>query len=143
MASAAASATISLMLLWTATSVSCGMSGTPERETAIVSRPESAGQGFPVLFRLRPRLLDHARQSLRFAAHAGGELLGRVPAPLEAEPLEPLANLRRMQRTQVLAVELRDHRRGRAVGSHRAEPSDQLEPGQPRLGDGRKLGCQH
>src|SRR5229473_2804607 len=128
---------------WTATSVSCVMSGTPERETAIVSRPESAGQGFPVLFRLRPRLLDHARQSLRFGAHAGGELLGRVPDHLEAEPLEPLPNLRCMQRTQVLAVELRDHRRGRAVGSDRAEPSDQLEPGQPRLGDGRKLGCQH
>src|SRR6267378_5708733 len=128
---------------WTATSVSCVMSGVPERETAIVSRSEAARQGFPVLFGLRPRLLDHARQSLRFAAHAGGELLGRVPDHLEAEPLEPLPDFRRMQRTQIRTVELGNYRRGRAGGSHRAEPPYQLEPGQPRLGDGRKLGCQH
>src|SRR5882672_1204439 len=92
--------------------------------------------GAPVLFGLRPRLLDHAGQSLRLGAHAGGELLGRVPDHLEAEPLKPLPNLRCTQRTQVLAVELRDHRGGRAGGSYRAEPPDQLEPGQPRLGDG-------
>src|SRR5882762_752519 len=108
-------------------------------ETAIVMH-HGGGTALPVLFGLRPRLLDHARQSLRFAAHAGGELLGRAPDHLEAEPLEPLPNLRRTQRLQVLAVEFRDHRRGRAGGSDRAEPPDQLEPGQPRLGDGRKLG---
>src|SRR6266850_4277631 len=62
--------------------------------------------GAPVLFGLRPRLLDHAGQSLRLGAHAGGELLGRVPDHLEAEPLEPLPNLRGMQRPQIRAVEL-------------------------------------
>src|SRR5258706_4084437 len=88
---------------WTATSVSCVMSGAGNGNRDC--KPLGGGAtGLPGLFGARARLLDHARQSLRFAAHAGGELLGRVPDHLEAEPLEPLPDFRRMQRTQIRTV---------------------------------------
>src|SRR5713101_6086131 len=113
-----------------------------EGKTAIVNRAAAARQGFPASFGLCARIPYHARQSLRFAAHAGGELLGRVPDDLEAEALEPLAHLGRMQRAQVLAVELGDHRRRRSGGRDRAEPAAHLEPRQARLRDGREFGRQ-
>src|SRR5260221_7987383 len=88
-----------------ATSSAWVMSGVPERKTAIVSRAAAAGQGFPGLFGVCARLPYHARQPLRFAAHAGGELLGRVPDDLEAVALEPLAHLGQVQPAHVLAVQ--------------------------------------
>src|SRR5712691_13091946 len=108
-------------------------------ETAIVMHRGGA-TGLPVLFGPRPRLLDHARQSLRFAAHAGGALLGRVPDHLETETLEPFPDFRRMQRTQIRAVELGNYGGRGAGGSDRAEPAGELEPGQARLGDSREFG---
>src|SRR2546427_315761 len=68
-----------------------------EAKTAIVSRAAPARQDFPPSFGLCAGLPYHARQSLRFAAHAGGELLGRGPDDLEAETLEPLAHLGQVQ----------------------------------------------
>src|SRR5713101_5918881 len=111
-----------------------------EAKTAIVSRAAPARHGFPPSFGFCAGLPYHARQSLRFAAHAGGELLGRVPDHLEAEPLEPLQNFRRVQRTQIRAVELGNYGGRGAGGSDRAEPAGELEPGQARLGDSREFG---
>src|SRR5439155_15415331 len=113
-----------------------------EAKTAIVNRAAPGRQGFPASFGVCAGLPYHARQSLRFAAHAGGELLGRVPDDLEAETLEPLAHLGRMQRAQILAVELGDHARRRSGGRDRAEPAAHLEARQARLGYGRQFGRQ-
>src|SRR3989441_10872330 len=107
-----------------------------EAKTAIVSRAAPARHGFPPSFGLCAGLPYHARQSLRFAAHGGGELLGRVPDDLEAETLEPLAHLGRMQRAQILAVELGDHARRRSGGRDRAEPAAHLEARQVRFRKG-------
>src|SRR3989454_845488 len=110
-----------------------------EAKTAIVSRAAPARHGFPPSFGLCAGLPYHARQSLRFSAHAGGELLGRVPDDLEAETLEPLANLGQVQRAHVLAVQDGDDG-GRSFGGRDGpEPAAHLVAGQPRLRDRRHL----
>src|SRR5467141_78349 len=109
-----------------ATSSAWVMSGVPERKTAIVSRAAPGRQGFPVLFGLCARLLDDARQPLRFAAHAGGEFLGRIPDDLEAVAFEPLAHLGQAQRTHVLAVQDGDDRGRSSGGRDGPEPAAHL-----------------
>src|SRR5882762_232345 len=87
-----------------ATSSAWVMSVAPEGKTAIVSRAAPARQGFPASFGLCAGIPYHARHSLRLAAHARGELLGRVPDDLEAVAFESLAHLGQAQRAHVLAV---------------------------------------
>jgi len=81
-------------------------------------KPCRAGAtGFPAFIRLCAGIPNHARQSLRFAAHAEGELLGRVPDDLQAETLEPLAHLGQAQRAHVSAVQDGDDAAGVSAGA--------------------------
>src|SRR6266571_4375873 len=98
-----------------------------EAKTAIVSRAAPARQRFPASFGLCAGIPYHARQSLRLAAHAGGEFLGRIPDDLEAVALEPLAHLGQVQRAHDPQPPVRrpgigpDHPRERRQGNERVE----------------------